>query len=309
MCRGGGKAIARSLFDNQSRSALRQLNLSCNSIGDDGAKAFGESLLYNHTLDMLDLSDNKIGIDGIVALLEGLRNNYAIKILRLCDNVQKISDLHMERLVMSVAEVLGAKSYEPDGGRLEEIDMGSDCTTTTKNIDSIVDDGILDVNSIKLMRAMVTEEHSNNIKQVNHRFRTLTLPTRKIYRQVKMSELQRLLGFNSFYRPVLELHDQMRANKTKDDATTSQVIHPIHYLKRDVESGVLIGLLPSSSSLDRSTGIGYKLMPRVIAFVGRECILETVYNLVRYRPDMFCCCIQSVTSTTVECGSNNCHIL
>ena len=126
-----------------------------------------------------------------------------------------------------------------------------------------------------------------------------------------MSELQRLLGFNSFYRPVLELHDQVRANKTSDDATTSYVTHPIHYLQRDLETGALIGLLPSSSSssLARSTGIGYKLMPRVIAFVGRKCILETVYNLVRYRPDMFRCCVQSDTSRTVECGSSNCHIL
>lgn len=309
----GGKAIARSLFDadgNPSRSALRRLNLSCNSIGNDGARAFGETLLYNNTLETLDLSDNKIGIDGIVALLEGLKSNDAIKILKLCDNVQKISDIDMERLVMCVAKVLEAKSYDLDGGRLEEIDMGSNCTTTTKNNDNIVDDGILDVHSMKLMRVMVTEEHYNNTKQVNHRFRTLTLPTSKIHRyEIKMSELQRLLGFNSFYRPVLELHDQIRANKTKDDATTSHVTHPIHYFQRDVETGALIGLLPSSSSLARSTGIGYKLMPRVIAFVGRKCILETVYNLVRYRPDIFSCCSQYDTSRTVECGSNNCHIL
>ena len=309
----GGKAIARSLFDadgNLSRSALRRLNLSCNSIGDDGARAFGETLLYNHSLETLDLSDNKIGIDGIVALLEGLKSNDAIKILRLCGNVQTISDIDIERLVMSVAKVLEAKSYNLDGGRLEVIDVGNGNTTTTISNDSIVDDGILDVHSMKLMRAMVTEEHSNKTKQVNHRFRTLTLPTGEIHRyKVKMSELQRLLGFNSFYRPVLELHDQIRANKTSDDATMSYVTHPIHYLQRDVETGALIGLLPSSSSLTRSTGIGYKLMPRVIAFVGRKCILETVYNLIRYRPDMFSCCIQSVTITTVECGSGNCHIL
>jgi hypothetical protein len=216
----------------------------------------------------------------------------------------------MERLVMSVAQVLEAKSYDSDGGRLEVIDMGSNCTTTTKNNDNIVDDGILDVHSMKLMRAMVTEEHSNNTKLANHRFRTLTLPISEIHRyKIKMSELQRLLGFNSFYCPVLELHDQIRANKTKNDATMSHVTHPIRYLQRDLETGALIGLLPSSSSLDRSTGIGYKLMPRVIAFVGRECILETVYNLIRYRPDIFSCCIQSDTSRTVECGSGNCHIL
>ena len=45
-------------------STLQSLNLSWNSIGDEGAKALSEALKVNSTLQLLNLDGNNIGDEG-----------------------------------------------------------------------------------------------------------------------------------------------------------------------------------------------------------------------------------------------------
>ena len=45
---------------------IKQLDLSWNGFSDDGAKAMGEMLKTNNTLQHLDLSNNRIGLDGFL---------------------------------------------------------------------------------------------------------------------------------------------------------------------------------------------------------------------------------------------------
>ena len=49
-------------------SALIEMNLAGNLIGDMGAEALAGALLINSTLVKLDLSDNKIGPQGCIML-------------------------------------------------------------------------------------------------------------------------------------------------------------------------------------------------------------------------------------------------
>jgi Ran GTPase-activating protein (RanGAP) involved in mRNA processing and transport len=56
------------------------LDLSYNSIGDDGAKALAEALKTNSTLTTLDLQNNSIGPDGAKALAEALKTNSTVTI-------------------------------------------------------------------------------------------------------------------------------------------------------------------------------------------------------------------------------------
>jgi len=287
----GGIVLAHVLYKgNKSRTALKRLNLSSNCISDDGALAFKDALIYNQTLEELDMSDNGLGINGVVAILEGLQHNDAIKIMRLCNNLNSIVDREMDTLVKNTCEVLKKNSDHLNGGRLEVLEMGDI---------NRVDESISDLHSSNLIHAMSCFDAKNIKYRVNHRFRRLTLPKNEINgRKNKSARLQTLLGFNIFYRPIIELQDIIRANNTEIVAIKSSKAIPVH-LQRDAETGALIGLLPSLSS---SAGIGYKLMPRVIAFATRQCTIETVFNLIRYRPDMFFW----VHSRVVGCSPNGC---
>ena len=301
----GGIVLAHALYTgNLSRSALQRFDLSKNCISDEGSIAFKEALLYNQTLEELNISENGIGINGVVALLEGLQHNDATKILRISNNLNSIVDSEMKRLVNITCDVLKKNSSDQNGGRLEMLEMGSN--------GDLVDDGISDVHSSTLMHAMSCFDARNIKERVNHRFRRLTLPTNEIRgHKNQLSSLQTLLGFNSFYRPIMELHDIIRANTTENDASEPLKAIPT-YLQRDADTRVLNGLLPltltSSSTLSVGIDIDYKLMPRVMAFATRQCTLETVFNLIRYRPDMFFC-IHSGRGAVGCCSPNGCCIL
>ncbi|KAG0293601.1 hypothetical protein BGZ96_002555 [Linnemannia gamsii] len=58
-----------------ANSTLTTLDLSFNSIEDDGAKALAKALKTNSTLTTLELSDNMIGGNGAQALAEALKTN------------------------------------------------------------------------------------------------------------------------------------------------------------------------------------------------------------------------------------------
>ncbi len=295
----GGIELARALYNgNKSRTALRRLNLSSNFISE--ASAFKDALIYNDTLEELNISDNGMGINGVVSLLEGLRHNKAIKIMKLCSNLQSLDDTEMERLIKNISNILKKNSADLNGGRLEVLEMGDG----TKN--DIFDNGVgvSGVHSNTLVHAMSCFDAENIKRGVNHRFRRLTLPVSEVNGHT--NKLPRLLGFNSFYHPIIELYDIIETNHNENGSIVSPTAIPIH-LQRDAESGALIGLLPSTSS-GQSGGIGYKLLPRVLAFATAQCTVETAFNLIRYRPDMFFC-VHSNSNNVAGCSPNGCSIL
>ncbi|KAG0007408.1 hypothetical protein BGZ82_005419, partial [Podila clonocystis] len=65
---------------------LSTLNLSVNSIGDNGAQALSEALKTNSTLTTLNLSGNSIGNNGAQALSEALKTNPTLTTLNLRSN-------------------------------------------------------------------------------------------------------------------------------------------------------------------------------------------------------------------------------
>ena len=73
---------------------LLELNLSCNSIGDDGAKALADALkkCCNIKLTSLNLSSNSIGDDGAKALADALKNCCNIKLTSLNLSSNSIGD-------------------------------------------------------------------------------------------------------------------------------------------------------------------------------------------------------------------------
>ena len=79
----GAKAIAESLKVN---TVLTRLILGGNSIGDDGAKAIAEALKDNTVLTKLSLQGDSIGVDGAKAIAEALKVNTVLTTLHLSFN-------------------------------------------------------------------------------------------------------------------------------------------------------------------------------------------------------------------------------
>jgi hypothetical protein len=58
-------------------STLQDIDLTDNSIGDEGALAIAEMLRVNSTLQEMNLQDNGIGDDGAIAIAAALEFNYS----------------------------------------------------------------------------------------------------------------------------------------------------------------------------------------------------------------------------------------
>ncbi len=108
----------------------------------------------------------------------------------------------------------------------------------------LFDCGVSDVHSNSLIHAMSWFDAEDIKRRVKHRFKRLTLPLSEV--NGHNNNLSRLLGFNSFYHPIIELHDIIELNHNEKDSIVSPTAIPIH-LQRDEEIGALICLLPSTS--------------------------------------------------------------
>ncbi|XP_074621745.1 uncharacterized protein LOC141880193 [Acropora palmata] len=76
----GVNSLAQALRVNTSLSSL---DLSSNSIGDEGANSLAEALRVNKSLSSLDLSWNSIGAEGANSLAQALRVNKSLSSLNL----------------------------------------------------------------------------------------------------------------------------------------------------------------------------------------------------------------------------------
>eukprot|EP00808_Paulinella_micropora_P021824 g8747.t1 len=61
--------------DCRVNNTVQTLNLHCNNIGPDGAKAIGKALEVNTSLTELSLNGNQIGDDGAIAIGKALEGN------------------------------------------------------------------------------------------------------------------------------------------------------------------------------------------------------------------------------------------
>ena len=178
----------------------------------------------------------------------------------------------------------------------------------------------------------------NNNERSNHHERS-TIEQHKRYtrtnivprkQQDQHHALRRIFAFNNHYRPILQLHDILNSPLAQAERSLRVPIKLPYYLQRDVHTGALIGLLPSSAaslsngmvpqsslstaeqqtqqqattsssnsatpssssatSSSKNVGIEYKLMPQVLEFACSECTLGSIWNVIRYRPDICCCC-------------------
>ena len=65
---------------------LVRLDLSCNNIGDDGAKQIADALKVNQRLKTMSLIGNIIGDDGAIFIADALKDNHCLKMLLLSNN-------------------------------------------------------------------------------------------------------------------------------------------------------------------------------------------------------------------------------
>jgi hypothetical protein len=79
----GALRISQALRGN---ALLRQLYMTFNSIGKDGAGAFADALVTNRCLEILDVRDNEVGDDGAEALAKGLHDNFTMRKLLIARN-------------------------------------------------------------------------------------------------------------------------------------------------------------------------------------------------------------------------------
>lgn len=329
----GALAIAKSLYSPaasstakrekyQSNTVLKSLNLSNNLVSDEGANAFANALRYNTSLTVLNLSRNGINTTGVVGLLEqGLINNQTLKFLKLEGNLGQNKDgidfnAEIKQILKSLGKVLISGCKLQGGCALEvmELHSGSYANSEIDNESACLLTHAMYVVRKKVHESESSEESkyilSKSSKLQNHRFRRLTLPqylenesTTNGKKEGKSNQSEiflRILRFNEFYHPIMQLHDILKASApTREQKETSLKLP--YYLHRDEKSGAMIALLPSDgnvlsfsindipgshSSTPLPSGIELKVMPRLISFTLNECKLETLWNVLRYRPDV-----------------------
>jgi hypothetical protein len=71
----------------ETTKSLKSLDLSANSISDDGATALGNALTFNRSIRSLCLKRNKIGDSGIQVLAAALVSNTVLEVLDVGGNI------------------------------------------------------------------------------------------------------------------------------------------------------------------------------------------------------------------------------
>ncbi len=326
----GAMAIAKSLYSPsasssakrekyQSNSALKYLNLSNNLVSDEGADEFANALRHNTSLTVLDLSRNGINTSGIVKLLEhGLMNNQTLKCLKLEGNLGQNNDgvvgnAEMKPILKCLSKVLISGCKLQGGCALEalELDSGSNTNSEIDNESaSLLTHAMYAVRQRAHCSELSKESKYTLLKSTklqNHRFRRLTLPPyqqeiaskKNCKKEDKTNQsefLRRILLFNEFYHPIMQLHGILNASALAREQKVFPLTLPYH-LHRDEKSGAMIALLPSDCNVSsfsigdvppsHPSGIELKVMPRLLFFTLKECKLETLWNILRYRPDVF----------------------
>ena len=67
----------------QENYGLKELYVSMNGFGYDGAKHMGHALKHNQSLEVLDLSSNRIPSEGVLEIAKGLKVNENLTMLKV----------------------------------------------------------------------------------------------------------------------------------------------------------------------------------------------------------------------------------
>ena len=81
--------VSKALESNKS---IKSLNLYRNIFDVDGARALGNALKKNSTLEMIDIGHNRIRITGLSSIVQGILANATSKVSALCIKSNFISD-------------------------------------------------------------------------------------------------------------------------------------------------------------------------------------------------------------------------
>ena len=309
ICYTGGVALARCLYQShrgsgggggESRTSLRHLDISNNRVGDVGALEFGTALRHNRSLRELNLSSNEVHFEGAASLLGGLSENRRLRRLVARDIQQTLSSDEMSKLVKEIGAAV-LKGSSGGGESLEVLEMHSkadnDGSHRSDNFEGLGEGQA---------ESLVDLATGPRGRVANVRIRRITLPRTSGEHTTRRGEgvrtLRRLLRFNAFIHPILQLHDIVGSPLAKAEAALSLKVKIPDHLRRDRHSGALLALLPSSSTRPEwGSGVEYKLMPSVISIAGLMYELDVLWNVLRYRPDVFCCAGSSMV--VAPCGS------
>ena len=81
----GATAIINSIKFNTSNS-LQELNISQNNITNDGIKVLAEVIEINSTLQNINISKNHIAIEGLMCFMKAVKNNCSLQVVNITHN-------------------------------------------------------------------------------------------------------------------------------------------------------------------------------------------------------------------------------
>jgi len=102
----GAVHVSEFLQDTKKKTSLHTLYLSCNRLGDEGARILGEGLRKDNSLQRLGLAANRIRAKGLKAIADAVRNHPTLKKL----------DVGYVKAVKAVAEL--GNRIEDDGAKI-----------------------------------------------------------------------------------------------------------------------------------------------------------------------------------------------
>ncbi|KAL0242759.1 hypothetical protein GEMRC1_005322 [Eukaryota sp. GEM-RC1] len=163
----GARALAEALKVNHSVPSVDLMN---NSIGDEGARALAEALKVNDSVTSIDLEYNSIGAEGARALASALKVNASVTSINLGRNcigdecVRALADaLKVNSSLTSV--ILGGDSTGSEGARAlaEALNVNSSVTSVNLDGNSIGDEGVRALADALIVNTKVDLQYSTQV--------------------------------------------------------------------------------------------------------------------------------------------------
>ncbi|TPX58155.1 hypothetical protein SpCBS45565_g08064 [Spizellomyces sp. 'palustris'] len=141
---------------SRSGAFLRELDLSCNEIGDAGAGVLAAFLKDDMSLEVLDLHSNNISSNGVTALARALHVNDKLNVLDLSDNVagneggmelanmlqinSTLTHLHLRNTYLTATPLVALATVLRNNTTLIRLDISNNHDYTTNLTQSLSND-------------------------------------------------------------------------------------------------------------------------------------------------------------------------
>ena len=203
---------------------LKKLNISGNSISDDGATAISDGLKINNSLQELNMEYNKISNKGAKRIAEAIKVNTTLKILNINDNtisddgVVSISDSlksnnSLQELNMSSNQITseGAKKIA------EAIKVNTTLKILNINDNTISDDGVVAISD--------SLKSNNSLQELNMSSNQVTSEgAKKIAEAIKVNTTLKILNirWNTISDDgVVAISDSLKSNNSLQELDMS----------------------------------------------------------------------------------------